>query len=303
MGRGMVWNSWLPFNENHLEIKAFLSLLLIFSALCREGGHQRSVCHRPGRVPEVQASGRLSSASSLLRCPPLHHGERCQGLWGGCVWQTQGSACQVHEVCGWFDDPQWRPSELLRRHSCASRPAPARCTWNQSKNYVAMGPKWKDWPQKASSRSCQHCGTQRRDLAHHPHFRAEGWQTRTASHAAASSHCLRGFTTSATRSLAVLKTSLNKITKDSVCGGAFFCKVYSGRAWIFGMEGISLHFFQLLLPFEVNLADPNLNRVGTRCWFLERCLESSDSCTAGFLWGFQEGNWFSNVQSSCNLSG
>lgn len=55
-----------------------------------------------------------------------------------------------------------------------------------------MGPKWKDWPQKASSRSCQHCGTQRRDLAHHPHFRAEGWQTRTASHAAASSHCLRG---------------------------------------------------------------------------------------------------------------
>uniref|UniRef100_A0A8V0XEQ1 Ribosomal protein S3 n=1 Tax=Gallus gallus TaxID=9031 RepID=A0A8V0XEQ1_CHICK len=122
--------------------------------------------------------------------------------------------CQVHEVCGWFDDPQWRPSELLRRHSCASRPAPARCTWNQSKNYVAMGPKWKDWPQKASSRSCQHCGTQRRDLAHHPHFRAEGWQTRTASHAAASSHCLRGFTTSATRSLAVLKTSLNKITKD-----------------------------------------------------------------------------------------
>uniref|UniRef100_A0A803XZK9 Ribosomal protein S3 n=1 Tax=Meleagris gallopavo TaxID=9103 RepID=A0A803XZK9_MELGA len=96
-----------------------------------------------------------------------------------------------------------------------------RCTWNQSQNYAAMGPKWKDWPQKASSRSCQHCGTQRRDLAHHSHFRAERWQTRTASHAAASSHCLRGFTRSATRSLAVLKTSLNKITKDSVCGGAF----------------------------------------------------------------------------------
>uniref|UniRef100_A0A803Y7Z9 Ribosomal protein S3 n=1 Tax=Meleagris gallopavo TaxID=9103 RepID=A0A803Y7Z9_MELGA len=74
-----------------------------------------------------------------------------------------------------------------------------RCTWNQSQNYAAMGPKWKDWPQKASSRSCQHCGTQRRDLAHHSHFRAERWQTRTASHAAASSHCLRALQPSPTR--------------------------------------------------------------------------------------------------------
>lgn len=67
-----------------------------------------------------------------------------------------------------------------------------RSTGNQSKDYVALGPKWKDWPQKASSRPCQHRGTQRRDLAHHPHFRAERWQTRTASHASAGSHCLRG---------------------------------------------------------------------------------------------------------------
>ncbi|XP_009585424.1 PREDICTED: 40S ribosomal protein S3 isoform X1 [Fulmarus glacialis] len=81
-------------------------------------------------------------------------------------------------------------------------------TGDQSKDYVALGPKWKDWPQKAAARPCQHCGTQRRDLAHHPHFRAERWQTRTASHASAGSHCLRGFVTSATRSLTVLKTSL-----------------------------------------------------------------------------------------------
>lgn len=67
-----------------------------------------------------------------------------------------------------------------------------RSTGDQSKDYVALGPKWKDWPQKASARPCQHCGTQRRDLAHHPHFRAERWQTRTASHASAGSHCLRG---------------------------------------------------------------------------------------------------------------
>lgn len=31
-----------------------------------------------------------------------------------------------------------------------------------------------------------------------------------------------GFVTSTTRSLAVLKTSLNKITKDIVCGGGLF---------------------------------------------------------------------------------
>lgn len=55
-----------------------------------------------------------------------------------------------------------------------------------------MGPQWKDWPQKASARPRQHRGTQRRDFAHHPHFRAERWQTRTASHASASAHCLRG---------------------------------------------------------------------------------------------------------------
>uniref|UniRef100_A0A674HBC3 Ribosomal protein S3 n=1 Tax=Taeniopygia guttata TaxID=59729 RepID=A0A674HBC3_TAEGU len=67
-----------------------------------------------------------------------------------------------------------------------------RSTGNQSKDYVALGPQWKDWPQKASARPRQHRGTQRRDFAHHPHFRAERWQTRTASHASASAHCLRG---------------------------------------------------------------------------------------------------------------
>lgn len=67
-----------------------------------------------------------------------------------------------------------------------------RSTGNQSKDYVALGPQWKDWPQKASARPRQHRGTQRRDFAHHPHFRAERWQTRAASHASASAHCLRG---------------------------------------------------------------------------------------------------------------
>lgn len=65
------------------------------------------------------------SLQSLLRCPPLHHGERGQGLRGRCVRQTPRSAGQIHEVCGWLDDPQWGPSELLRGHSRASRPTPA----------------------------------------------------------------------------------------------------------------------------------------------------------------------------------
>lgn len=74
----------------------------------------------------------------------------------------------------------------------ASFPFFCRCIGNQSKDYVALGPKRKDWPQKASARSRQHRGTQRRDLAHHSHFRAERWQARTAGHASASSHRLRG---------------------------------------------------------------------------------------------------------------
>uniref|UniRef100_A0A8B9UWG1 KH type-2 domain-containing protein n=1 Tax=Anas zonorhyncha TaxID=75864 RepID=A0A8B9UWG1_9AVES len=122
------------------------------------------------------------------------------------------SACQVHEVRGWFDDPQRGPRELLRRHSRASRPSPAGCIGNQSKDYVALGPKRKDWPQKASARSRQHRGTQRRDLAHHSHFRAERWQARTAGHASASSHCLRG------KSLRTVGLSRVRILWERFCG-------------------------------------------------------------------------------------
>ena len=61
----------------------------------------------------------------LLWCSEVHHGERCQGLWGRGVRQAEGSEGQVHEVCGRSDDPQRRPSQLLRRHSRAPRPAEA----------------------------------------------------------------------------------------------------------------------------------------------------------------------------------
>uniref|UniRef100_A0A4W4HL88 KH type-2 domain-containing protein n=1 Tax=Electrophorus electricus TaxID=8005 RepID=A0A4W4HL88_ELEEL len=64
------------------------------------------------------------SVEGLLRRPALHHGEWGQGLRGRCLWQAQGSESQVHEVCGWADDPQWRPRQLLRRHCRAPCPAP-----------------------------------------------------------------------------------------------------------------------------------------------------------------------------------
>uniref|UniRef100_A0A671R4R6 40S ribosomal protein S3-like n=1 Tax=Sinocyclocheilus anshuiensis TaxID=1608454 RepID=A0A671R4R6_9TELE len=54
------------------------------------------------------------SVEGLLRCSALHHGER-----------GQGSESQIHEVCGWPDDPQRRPCKLLRRHCCPPRTAPS----------------------------------------------------------------------------------------------------------------------------------------------------------------------------------
>lgn len=65
----------------------------------------------------------------MLRCSEVHHGEWRQGLRSCSVWQAERSEGQIHEVCGWPDDPQWRPRQLLRRYS--SPPCPAEAGWVQ----------------------------------------------------------------------------------------------------------------------------------------------------------------------------
>uniref|UniRef100_A0A4W3JXQ8 Ribosomal protein S3 n=1 Tax=Callorhinchus milii TaxID=7868 RepID=A0A4W3JXQ8_CALMI len=47
------------------------------------------------------------SVEGLLWCSPLHYGEWGQGLRSRGLWKTQRPESQVHEVCGWSDDPQW----------------------------------------------------------------------------------------------------------------------------------------------------------------------------------------------------
>ena len=62
----------------------------------------------------------------LLWCAAIHHGERCQGLWGGRVWQAAWTASQVHEVRGWPHDPQWRAMQRIRQLRCTPRTAETR---------------------------------------------------------------------------------------------------------------------------------------------------------------------------------
>ena len=62
---------------------------------------------------------------SLLWCAALHHGEWCQGLWGGGVGQAPWSACQEHEVHRWTDDPQRWAAQRLCRHCCQTCAAPS----------------------------------------------------------------------------------------------------------------------------------------------------------------------------------
>merc|ERR1712131_135413 len=72
-------------------------------------------------------------------CSEVHHGEWCQGLRGGGLWQAERTESQVHEVCGRPDDPQWRPRQLLRRHSCPPRLAQAGGAGYQGEDHAAMG--------------------------------------------------------------------------------------------------------------------------------------------------------------------
>uniref|UniRef100_A0A8C6IA04 Ribosomal protein S3 n=1 Tax=Mus spicilegus TaxID=10103 RepID=A0A8C6IA04_MUSSI len=49
------------------------------------------------------------SVEGLLWCASVHYGEWGQGLRGCGVWEAPRTEGQVHEVCGWSDDSQWRP--------------------------------------------------------------------------------------------------------------------------------------------------------------------------------------------------
>lgn len=86
---------WLPWRQRR--------------ALCRESGHKRSVCHCPGRVSTLQTPWRACGSKGLLWCASVHYGEWGQGLRGCGVWEAPRTEGQVHEVCGWSDDSQWRP--------------------------------------------------------------------------------------------------------------------------------------------------------------------------------------------------
>ena len=66
-----------------------------------------SVRNCPMRVSSLQADRWLGRPSCLLRCASIHHGIRCQGLWGCCQWKTAWSASQEHEIRRRLDDPLW----------------------------------------------------------------------------------------------------------------------------------------------------------------------------------------------------
>lgn len=85
----------------------------------------------------------------LLWCSSIHHGEWCQGLWGCCIWKATWSARQVHEVCRWSDDPQWRTNQSLCRYchqTCLPQAGYAHiihCIFKMVPNYLFNGFPWK----------------------------------------------------------------------------------------------------------------------------------------------------------------
>merc|ERR1712094_122379 len=73
-------------------------------ALRCEGAQPRPLLRRTGRVPPLQAPRRPCCAPCVLRCTPLHHGERCPRVRGDRLWKAQGTARQEHEIRGRLHD-------------------------------------------------------------------------------------------------------------------------------------------------------------------------------------------------------